>query len=87
MPHGCSQADGTRGRKKPGTPEARLASALHSLKKPRTTSPSSSGLAGTPSVTSSQNARRRSTRRSGGLPAISAPLMAPMETPAIQSGS
>lgn len=34
-----------------------------------------------------QNSRRRSTRRSGGLPAISAELMAPIETPTIQSTS
>ena len=34
----------------------------------------------------SQNARSLSTRASGALPAISAPLMAPIEMPAIQSG-
>jgi hypothetical protein len=31
-----------------------------------------------------QNSRRRSMRRSGGLPAIRAALMAPIETPATQ---
>ena len=37
-------------------------------------------------VTRSQNACSLSTRASGELPAISAPLMAPIEMPAIQSG-
>jgi hypothetical protein len=37
-------------------------------------------------VTRSQNARSLSTRASGPLPAINAALMAPIETPAIQSG-
>ena len=36
--------------------------------------------------TPSQNSRRRSTRRAGGLPAISAALIAPIEIPATQSG-
>ena len=76
-----------RGRKKPRTPDAMLASALHSLKTPRAMSPSSSGFTDMPSVTSSQNWRSRSVRRSGGLPAISAPLTAPIDTPEIQSGS
>ena len=35
----------------------------------------------------SQNSRKRATRRSGGLPAISVALMAPIETPEIQSGA
>jgi len=34
-----------------------------------------------------QNSRMRSTRCSGGLPAISAALMAPIDTPATQCGS
>src|SRR6476659_6357921 len=37
-------------------------------------------------VTPSQNTRSLSTRTSGALPAISAPLMAPIEMPATQSG-
>jgi len=37
-------------------------------------------------VTLSQKARSWPTRRSGGLPAISAALMAPIEMPATQSG-
>ena len=36
--------------------------------------------------TPSQNSRSRSTRRSGGLPAMSAALIAPIEIPATQSG-
>jgi hypothetical protein len=32
-----------------------------------------------------QNSRSRSTRRAGGLPTISAALIAPIETPATQS--
>ncbi len=38
------------------------------------------------SVTRSQNVRSRSTRRSGGLPAIKAELTAPIEMPTIQLG-
>lgn len=34
----------------------------------------------------SQNSRSRSTPRAGGLPAISAALIAPIDTPAIQVG-
>ena len=37
-------------------------------------------------LTVSQNARSLSTRFSGGLPAMSAELMAPIEMPATQSG-
>ena len=40
-----------------------------------------------PELACSQNARIRSSRRSGGLPAIRAALMAPMEMPATQCGS
>ena len=38
-------------------------------------------------VTVSQNARSCSRRRPGGLPAMIAPLIPPMDTPATQSGS
>jgi hypothetical protein len=38
-------------------------------------------------VTDSQKSRSLSTRRSGGLPAISAPLMPPIEVPQIQCTS
>jgi len=37
-------------------------------------------------LTVSQNSRNRSTRFSGGFPAISAALIAPIEIPATQSG-
>jgi hypothetical protein len=37
-------------------------------------------------VTVSQNARSRCTRRSVGLPAINAALIAPIDTPATQRG-
>ena len=45
------------------------------------------GKLGRLDVTLSQNCRSRSTRRSGGLPAISAALIAPIEMPATQSTS
>ena len=49
---------------------------------------SQGGLQGGENVeTRSQNSCSRATRRSGGLPAISAPLMAPIDTPATQSGT
>ena len=55
---------------------------IASLPETRAHSNHNHGLA----VTRSQNARSLSTRASGALPAISAPLMAPIEMPAIQSG-
>jgi hypothetical protein len=39
-----------------------------------------------PDDTRCQKARRRAMRCSGGLPAINAPLMAPIDTPVTQSG-
>jgi hypothetical protein len=44
-------------------------------------------MIGMPDETRSQNATRRSIRRSGGLPAIKAALIAPIETPVIQFGA
>jgi hypothetical protein len=48
---------------------------------------SACGRSGSARLTRSQKARRRSTRRPGGLPAISAALIAPMEMPATQSSA
>ena len=45
------------------------------------------GKGGNGTDTRCQNSRSRATRCSGGLPAISAALMAPIDTPAIQSGT
>jgi len=59
--------------------------ALASLNAERGARPSSKGAASRPEVTSSQKVLSRSTRRSGGLPAISAALIAPIEMPATQS--
>ncbi len=86
-PAAWNGAGGSRGVKKPGTPNSIAWEALNSLTLSR--SEASAGIAGavTPELTISQNSRRRATRCSAGLPAISAALMAPMEMPATQVGS
>ena len=52
----------------------------------RASSPSGSQGQARPAVTMSQNSRSRSRRRSGGLPAMMALLMPPIDTPATLSG-
>ena len=76
-----------RGRKKPGTPKVAIKAALVSLKSDRARSPLVTGFQGTGADTMFQNSLRRSSRFSRGLPATIAALMAPIEMPAIQSGS
>lgn len=71
--------------KKPGTPKVAIQPALASLNAARALSPGNQGAPVTPEETSSQKALIRSTRRSGGFPAMSAALIAPMEIPATQS--
>ncbi len=71
--------------KKPGTPKVAIQAADISLNAVRACSPGTNGFAVRSEETSSQNARRRSTRRSGGLPTMSAALIAPIEIPATQS--
>jgi len=77
---------GTRGSKKPGTPPTAANVALVSLKMRRGLSSLASGQASRRLETRSQKSRRRSTRLSGGLPAMMAELTAPMEMPATQVG-
>src|SRR5512143_1082588 len=86
VPCGLSTAGGTRGEKKPGTPERAASAAPVSLKTRRELSSLGSGRPGSQLDTPSQKARTRSTRRSSELPAMIAELMAPIETPATQLG-
>ena len=78
---------GTRGSKKPGTPVVTASAALVSLKSRRELSSLESGRPRSHPETRSQNSRRRSTRFSGGLPAMMAALTEPMEMPATQLGA
>src|SRR3979411_3139593 len=91
VPGGYSQGAGHTGLKNPDAPLIRARLALIWFCHCRTASllatnkrllQSQDGLA----VTRSQKVRSLSTRASGALPAISAPLMARIEMPAIQSG-
>ena len=76
-----------RGLKKPGWPSAVVIITLVALRALRKTSPSGVKSQTLRSVTMSQNCRSRSRRLSGRLPAMIAALIAPIETPEIQSGS
>jgi hypothetical protein len=73
--------------KKPGTPKVAINAALVSLNSDRARSPFPRGFQGTGEETISQNSLRRPTLFSRGLPAMIAALMAPIEMPAIHSGS
>ena len=98
LPGGSANGGVRRARKKPSWPWARasaaaialvhwvsVASTGHCARASRRTMPGqASGLAGR--ITWSQNACRRSTRRSGALPARIAALIAPIEMPAYQLG-
>ena len=82
---------GKRGLKKLGAPHSRVPNARHWLTiwRCRSFLISIPAMYGTPSggwVTVSQKVRSFSTRFSGGLPAINAQLMAPIEIPATLSG-
>ena len=87
MPSGARKAGGTRGAKNPGTPKAAAVAALRRLRAMRTGSICSGATIGIPEDTRSQNSPSRSTRLSGGLPAINAALIAPTDTPVTQSGA
>ena len=76
-----------RGWKNPGTPKVALADAERKLNARRSGSKAAGATSGTPDDTRSQNSRRRASRRSGGLPAMSAALIAPIDTPVTQSGA
>ena len=64
-----------------------LAEADRKLKARRNGSKAAGATSGMPDDTRSQNSRSRARRRSGGLPAISAALIAPIDTPVTQSGA
>ncbi len=76
-----------RGLKKPGTPKVAIRAALVSLNSKRPRSPEVIGFQGSGAETISQNSLSRGTRFSRGLPAMIAALTAPIEMPAIHSGS
>jgi hypothetical protein len=90
LPLGARFGEGTRGLKKPGAPYISVAVERHWLTRRCWASLTKrTGMSGTlsgGSVTVSQNSRKRCTREAGGLPTISAALMAPIEMPATQSG-
>ena len=75
--------------KKPGTANTLAVVAENRLLQPRhgAGSGSANGAGGSGTDTRRQNSRSLDTRRSGGLPAIIAALIAPIDTPAIQSGA
>jgi hypothetical protein len=87
LPGGHKGAGGMRGVKKPGTPKVAISAAEVSLNSERARSPFVTGFHGTGDDTISQNSFNRSTRFSPSLPAMIAALMAPIEMPAIHSGS
>jgi hypothetical protein len=87
VPAGWNGAGGTRGVKKPGTPNSITMAAPAAFSQKRS-GPSLNHLsAGQSELTKRQNSSNRDTRLPGGLPAISAALMAPIEMPATHSGS
>lgn len=76
-----------RGLKKPGTPYNTEVVELNWFKVGRTEFNHDGGINGACSETRFQNSRSRSTLRLGGLPAISAALIPPIEMPTTQSGA
>ncbi len=76
-----------RGSKKPGWPRMVVRSEDVALRAWRKTSPSGVNHQTLRSVMRFQKVSSRSSRRSRGLPAMIAALIAPIETPETQSGS
>src|SRR5579862_4193199 len=87
LPSLAKYGGGMRGAKKPGTPKAAAALALSRFSDGRKRSNDAGGMSGEADETMSQNSASRSTRAAAELPAMSAALMAPMETPVTQSSS
>src|SRR6516225_10540357 len=77
---------GTRGEKRPGTPTTEPREAPARAKPQCSARKIGCAVMEAPEDTRSQKPRRRATRCFGGLPAINAPLMAPIDTPVTQSG-
>ena len=75
VPSGAKNGGVRRGVKKLGTPNVIAAVALRELRKGRKGLKNARGVMGAIDETRFQNSRNRSTRRSDGLPAISAALM------------
>ena len=78
---------GKRGAKKPGCPLIMVSQELVALRALRKMSPSGVNGQILRSVICSQNVRSWRRRRPGGLPAMIAELIAPIDTPDTQSGS
>src|ERR1043166_4897336 len=74
------------GAKKPGWPKATVIIAL-AQRWPAASGPVVRGHSTVGAVISCQKLRRRATRSFGALPAMIAALIAPIETPATQSGA
>jgi len=74
-----------RGRKKPGAPKVAVIAALVSSKSSSTTSWPLNGAVVIALEVWRENFASCSTRRSGGLPQMITPLIAPIEMPATQS--
>jgi hypothetical protein len=87
VPRGIVTEGGMRGVKNPGTPAAAESTELVSLKTLRGSPSSAKGHPSKRLETLSQNWRKHGTRRSSGLPAMMAALMAPIDVPAIQRGT
>ena len=86
LPSGTRKGGGTRGMNSPGTPSVAAMVALKRFIVGRARSNADGAISGAPEDARSQNAARRSMRRSGTLPAINAALTAPIDTPVTQSG-
>ena len=75
-----------RGTKNPEMPNVATLKTLKRSSSGRSESSRAGGVSGAYDDTRSQNSRRRSTRRSGGLPARIAEFTAPIEMPTNQLG-
>jgi len=87
VPSGAKYAGGTRGAKNPGTPNVAVAMALTRFSSNRNGLSDGGTVSGIPDDNRSQKALRRGMRSSTRLPAMIAAFIAPMETPATQSGA
>ena len=86
LPAGAIQGGTTRGAKNPWTPNIAVAAIVIRLRAGRHSSTDDGGMKGEWADERSQNSRSAATRFSGGLPAISVELIAPIEIPTTQSG-
>ena len=87
VPSGAKNGDSGRGLKKPGTPNVIAEAVLRLFIIGRIDSNPTGSAGGEYFETRSQKSLKRWTRSCAELPVISAALIAPIETPATQSGS